>query len=389
MFLTVLSCHYGGGHRRVAEVIAEEWTAQVGGRVEVIDYFTRFAGPRFAATTRFWYYQTVRFAPKIQDRYYNYMGRIPHDSRFRRAVNRTGMDNLLQYLDAERPDVVCGVHWTFAGTLSDLKGAGRIAVPCLTVITDYVSHGEWLHPHMDRYAVAHPEMRDGLVARGVPAERIIVSGMPVARKFGPSLDRAQVMARLGLTPGVPVVLAMAGADAAVGRLADVAAVLARFPRPIQALVVCANAPRLADRVRRLTARSPHRFHVSGFVDNVEELMTAGDVLITKAGGVTVSEALVKRLPMLFYGSIPGHETSNAEFLVAQGAASAAATPAEVHGRLEDLLAHPERLAAMREAAARLARPDAARVVVTHLARLASEAGPARRASVEAAAPVPP
>jgi processive 1,2-diacylglycerol beta-glucosyltransferase len=389
MFLTVLSCSYGGGHRRVAEVIAEEWTAQVGGRVEVIDYFTRFAGPRFAATTRFWYYQTVRFAPKIQERYYNYMGTIPHDSRFRRAVNRTGMENLVRHLDAARPDVVCGVHWTFAGTLSDLKAAGRTAVPCLTVITDYVSHGEWLHPHMDRYAVAHPEMREGLLAHGVPAERIIVSGMPVARKFGPSLDRAHLMARLGLTPGVPVVLAMAGADAAVGRLGDVVAVLARFPRPVQALVVCANAPRLVDQVRRLTARSAHRFHVLGFVANVEELMAVGDVLITKAGGVTVSEALVKRLPMLLYGSIPGHETSNTRFLVEHGAALEAATPAELHGRLDDLLAHPERLAAMREAAARLARPDAARVVVTHLARLASEADPARRDSLAATAPASP
>lgn len=386
MFLTVLSCHYGGGHRRVAEVIAEEWTAQVGGRVEVIDYFARFASPRFAAQTRFWYYQTVRFAPKIQERYYNYMGRIPHDSRFRRAVNRTGMENLRRYLDAARPDVVCGVHWTFAGTLSDLKGAGRTAVPCLTVITDYVSHGEWLHPHMDRYAVAHPEMRNGLVVRGIPAERIIASGIPVARKFGPSLDRVRLMSRLGLTPGMPVVLAMAGADAAVGRLRDVAAVLAQFPRPIQALVVCANAPRLADQVRRLTARSAHRFQVSGFVDNVEELMTVGDVLITKAGGVTVSEALVKRLPMCFYGSIPGHETSNARFLVEQGAALEAATPAELRRRLEDVLAHPERLSAMREAAERLARPDAARVVVMDLARLAVEADPARRASLATAAP---
>ena len=382
MFLTVLSCSYGGGHRRVAEVIAEEWTAQVGGRVEVIDYFTRFAGRRFAAQTRFWYYQTVRFAPKIQERYYNYMGRIPHDSRFRRAVNRTGMNNLLQYLDAARPDVVCGVHWTFAGTLSDLKGAGRTAVPCLTVITDYVSHGEWLHPHMDRYAVAHPEMRDGLLAWGVPAERIIVAGMPVARKFGPSLDRGHLKAGLGLTPGVPVILAMAGADATVGRLGDIVAVLARFPRPIQALVVCANAPRLAEHVRRLTARSPHRFHVSGFVDNVEELMAVGDVLITKAGGVTVSEALVTRLPMLLYGSIPGHETSNARFLVDHGAALEAATPAELRGRLGELLARPERLAAMRAAAAPLARPDAAQVVVRHLARLAAE-------SLAAATPVPP
>ena len=375
MFLSILFANYGHGHQRVGEAIAEEWTARTGGRVEIVDYFRRFANPTFDAMTRFWYYQTVRFAPKIQAKFYNLMGEIRPDSRFRRAVNRTGMERLDRYLANERPDVVCCVHWTFAGTMSDLKIAGRTSVPCFTVITDYVSHGEWIHPNVDRYAVPHVLMRDGLLARGVPAERIIVSGLPIQRKFQNPLDRDVLMARLGLTPGVPVILVMAGAYATLGRIGDVVQVLARFPHPIQPLVVCANAPRLADQVRATGARSPHRFRVFGYVNNVEELMAASDLLITKAGGVTVSEALAKRLPMLLYGSIPGQEESNTQFLVEHGAALAAKTPAEVYGALEELLARPERLTTMRRVGGELGRPAAASVVVTHLAQLAAGTSP--------------
>jgi processive 1,2-diacylglycerol beta-glucosyltransferase len=377
MFLSILSANYGHGHRRVGEAIAEAWTARTGGRVEIVDYFERFTNPVGAALTRFLYYQTVRFAPKLQARFYRLMGEIRPDSRFRRAVNRHGMGGLERYLTSERPDVVCCVHWSFTGTMSDLKRAGRTAVPCLTVITDYVSHGEWIHPNIDRYAVSHAVMRDGLLARGVPPERIVVSGLPVAWKFQPALDRTALAARLGLTPGVPVILVMAGAYAALGRIGDVVRVLSRFPRPIQALVVCANAPRLADHVRAVSARSSHHIQVLGYVSNIEELMTVSDLLITKAGGVTVTEALAKCLPMLLYGSIPGQEESNTEFLVGQGAVLAAATPAEVEQQLERLLADPERLAGMRRVAAGLSRPDAAAVIAAHLEQLA--AGPRRSA----------
>jgi processive 1,2-diacylglycerol beta-glucosyltransferase len=388
-FLSILSASYGGGHKRVGEAIAEEWKARVGGRVEIVDYFTRFTNPMFFALTKFSYYQTVRFAPQLQAKFYKMMGEIPADSRFRRAVNRTGMDRLERYLARERPDVVCCVHWTFTGTMSDLKMEGRTRVPCLTAITDYVSHGEWIHPRIDRYAVPHAAMRDGLLARGVPAERIIVSGMAIERKFQRALDRNALAADLGLAAHVPVILIMAGAFATLGRVGEVVRILTRFPRPVQVLVVCANARRLAEQVRAAAARSPHRFLVYGYVDNVEELMTVSDLLISKAGGVTVSEALAKGLPMLLYGSIPGQEESNTQFLVEQGAAEAAASRGELEERLDGLLAHPERLAAMGLAAARLGQPDAAGVVVAHLDQLADGSGIAAGHRPRAASPSAP
>jgi len=167
---------------------------------------------------------------------------------------------------------------------------------------------------------------------------------------------------------------MAGAYAMLGGVVDVTRVLADFPRPLQGLIVCGYDRRLTDQVRARTARSPHAFRAFGYVDNVEELMAASDLLITKAGGVTVSEAMVMRLPMLIYRPIPGQEEENCEYLLEHGVALAPKSPEMLRTMLDDLLAHPARLEAMRQAAVGLARPRAAERVVDLLARLASGAG---------------
>jgi len=373
MFLSILSCNYGGGHKRVGEAVAEEWQARTGGRAELVDYFARFVHPVFDAVTKFSYIQSVKRAPMLYGLFYKVTGDIKPDSFIQRAINRMGMERLDQYLKAERPDVVCSVHCTPAGTMSDLHIAGRTTIPCLTVITDYVTHSQWIHPSVAAYSVPNTLVRDGLIERGIPAGRIVVSGMPIERKFQRPLDRQALMARMGLTPGVPVILVMAGAYAMLGGVPDVVRVLAQFPHPLQALVVIGYDRRLEAQVRAQAAGSPHRFDTFGYVDNVEEMMAVSDLLITKAGGVTVSEALAKRLPMIVYRPIPGQEVGNTRFLLDTGAALAARTPEALRAVLEELFRHPDRLAAMRQAAADHGRPDAAPVVVSQLIALAGGA----------------
>ena len=371
MRLAILSCNYGGGHKRVAETVAAEWESRTGGRAEIVDYFARFVHPVFDALTKFSYIQSVRHAPTLYGLFYRLTGEIRSDSLTQRFINRMGMDRLERYINAESPDAVCCVHCTPAGTMSDLRLAGRTTVPCLTVITDYVTHSQWIHPAVDRYCVPNDTVRDGLLARGIPGERIVVSGLPIERKFLRPLDRTALRRQYGLKPDVPVVLVMAGAYAMLGGILDVTRALARFARPIQVVVVCGFDQRLEDQVRARAAGSPHPFQVVGYVDTVEELMAVSDVLVTKAGGVTVSEALVKRLPMLIYRPIPGQEEGNTRFLLEHGAAVAPRTPDELVGHLERLLADPARLAAMADAAGSLGRPGAAELVTAELTGLPS------------------
>ena len=369
--LTILSCNYGGGHRRVGEAIAAEWEVETGGRAELVDFFARFVHPVFDAITKFSYIQSVRHVPVLYGMFYKKTGEIRPDSFVQRAINSMGMERLDDYLAAERPDTVCCVHCTPAGTMSDLKIAHRTTVPCLTVITDYVTHSQWIHPNVDEYCVPSDSVRDGLLARGIPAERISVTGLPIEQKFLHPMNRRELMMRFGLSSTIPVVLVMAGAYAMLGGVPDVVGMLADFPQSLQVIVVCGHDRRLEEQVRARAARSLNQFRVFGYVDNVEELMTVSDLLITKAGGVTVSEALAKSLPMLIYRPIPGQEEGNTRFLLERGAAIVCRTPQELRDTLGALLSHENRLAAMRDVVVSLSRPDATRTVVAHLAALAA------------------
>jgi processive 1,2-diacylglycerol beta-glucosyltransferase len=370
-FLCILSCPYGDGHRRIGDAIAAEWRARTGGRAAVLDYGARFVHPLYSALGARAYVAAVRRAPAVYGLAYRATDHIQQRSRLQRVINGAGMARFERYLRAEQPDVVCCVHCTAAGTMSDLKAAGRTRIPCAAVVTDYDTHAQWIHPCVDTYCVAAPCVRRGMIARGVPARRIAVTGLPVARKFLQPFDRARLMREFGLRPDVPVVLVMAGAYAMLNGVTDVVRVLRADPRPLQALVVCGRDRALARRVRALAARRPGRFTVFGYSDVVERLMAVSDVLITKAGAVTVSEALVRGLPMLIYKPNPGQEAGNTQFLVDHGAAVAAGTPDELRAAVAALLTDPVLYRNMRQAAAGLGRPAAAADIVTRLVALAS------------------
>jgi processive 1,2-diacylglycerol beta-glucosyltransferase len=132
---------------------------------------------------------------------------------------------------------------------------------------------------------------------------------------------------------------------------------------IQAVVICGHNEDLVERVKALSAGMRSDVRVTGFVDNVYDFMAASDVLISKSGGVTVSESLAEELPMIIISPIPGQETGNASFLIKEGAALRLDAPAEAGRMLDDLAAHPEKAALLKTAIRRIRKPDAAYDIV--------------------------
>jgi processive 1,2-diacylglycerol beta-glucosyltransferase len=372
-FLCILSCKWGDGHQRVGEAIAAAWRAATGGPAVVLDYFAEFVHPLYSTLGTLAYVEAVRLRPALYGMVYEATDRIRQESGLQRTINRVGMTRLDRYLRRARPAVVCCVHCTAAGTMSDLKAAGRTQIPCAAAVTDYDTHAQWIHPHVDRYCVPSESVRRGFIARGIPGERLTVTGLPVARKFRQGFNRSALVREFGLRPHRPVVLVMAGAYAMLGGVLDIVRVLAEDPRAPQTVVVCGRDDGLVRRVRAATEGAEDRFKVFGYVHDVERLMAVSDLLITKAGAVTVSEALVRGLPMLIYRPIPGQEARNTQYLVEHGAALAPRTPDALRRRLAVLLTDGAALGAMRRAALAIARPGAADEAVRHLTDLASRA----------------
>jgi len=364
----ILSAPYGSGHDRVAAALARAVAAE-GAVVETVDHFTRFVSPALtrASTALFW--AILRGAPWLWGLAWRLSARLPNQSPAMLGMNRLGADALGRYLGETRPDVVAHVHPTPAGALSWLRGRGLTTVPHAVVLTDFVSHPQWIYPGVDRYFVPTEAIGRALVARGLAADRVVASGIPIDRAFAPPADRAGLRAALGLRPDPPVVLAMGGMEGRLGGLGEVADALRDQAMPFQALIVCGDHAELAARLRRRFAGDP-RYHVFGRVNDVHRLMGAADIVVTKAGASTCAEALALERPLLFFRSLPGQERANEACIEAAGAGVRARDRTRLAAELTALLGDPARRARLAAGAVRIRRPEAARAVAKELLALA-------------------
>ncbi len=359
--ITVLSCTYGGGHHRVAEVLAQEFRRLPGSVVEEYDYIETFIGHVYNAITTFLYIGSVRWAPWAWRWFYQATSAIPYDSPMQRFINGMGKRRLTRFLETQKPDLVVCTYCVPAGAISELKLAKRTEVPCATVVTDHAVHSQWVHPGVDLFIVSSEFVREGMVARGIPAERIRATGIPIDGRFAASGDRRALRQAHGLETDRPTILVMVGAANLLPQplALEFYRVLANLPHAVQILFVCGSDERLRRAAEALAPALRNPVRVYGFVNNVYELMAMSDLMVSKPGGVTTSEALAAELPLVLVSPVPGQEEENVSYLTQLGAAVVAATPAEVHRAVLDLVTHPDRLEQMRDAAHRVGRAGAA------------------------------
>jgi processive 1,2-diacylglycerol beta-glucosyltransferase len=199
------------------------------------------------------------------------------------------------------------------------------------------------------------------VARGIPPERVVVTGVPVHEDFARPVDAAVARRALGLRPELPTVVAMAGSQGSLGRLGDVTRALLRVERPLQAVVVAGRDERLRARLARAAEGSPIR--VVGYAADVRTLLAAADLLVTKAGGMTLAEATAAGVPLLLYGSLPGQERGNERFASQAGIALVARSRGELRRLLDRALGDGTTLERLQGSLRRLRRPDAAQHVL--------------------------
>ena len=359
--IVIVTASYGSGHNAAARSVATAFE-RAGADVTVVDHFRDLVHPLFDRATRRLYYWILRRAPALWGMAYGLGDYMPSDSPWTFGMTAVGMAGMVRMLGALRPDVVVTVHATPAVVMSQLAARG-IAVPRhTTVVTDFVAHSQWITRHADRYCVAAPEVRREFIARGISADRVIVTGVPIRAEFEQPMDAQEARRALGLPARRPVVLAMAGAQGSFGRLADVARALTRVGGAVHGVIVAGADARLAEDIREITAHTPIR--TFGHVANVRQLMAAADVLVSKAGGMTLAEAMAAELPLVTYGSLPGQERRNERFASRAGVALAARSPAELAAALQRALGDSGVRERLRARMRRLGRPDASRRVVS-------------------------
>ncbi|MFQ5828584.1 MAG: glycosyltransferase [Candidatus Methylomirabilia bacterium] len=375
--ILILTASYGSGHNRVARSLAEAFRA-AGSAPQIVDHFSQLVHPTFDRLSRALYYWVLRWTPALWGGAYWLSNQIPVHSPLLLGTNRLGAWKLERLLRATGPDCIVSVHPTPAGALSELRARGLTRVPHATVFTDFVAHTQWIFPGVDWYCVPAEPIQNDLIARGIPRERVVVTGIPVGTDFARPADRRAARASLGLSAWVPVILVMAGSLGSLGGLMRAVSVIRDLPQPLQGLVVAGQDAHLAARLREMLRGPDERIRVLTYSDSVRQLMAAADLLVTKAGGVTLAEALAAELPVVCFGSLPGQEASNERFAGMMGVARLARNPEDLRQALIQALADPFLLGNLREKIRGIGRPAAARHVVECL--FGGAAGVAERVS---------
>lgn len=278
-------------------------------------------------------------------------------SKLRRLNNWLNSGKLRKHLVEKQYDTIVSTHFFGSEVIADMKSKGELSSRLITVVTDYRLHSWWVSPGTDTYVVGCEEAKSDLARWGVDASRVKVLGIPVEPVFSKSLDKGAIRQKAGLKEGVPTVLVIGGGFG-VGPIVDIVKVINALPETLQLLVVCGHNESLARQLEGMRPEMRHEMRVFGFVQNVYDYMEVADILISKSGGITVSESLAKDLPLVVISPIIGQETRNADFLLANGAARRADRLADLEGILRDLMDHPEKIRLMREAIARIRKPNA-------------------------------
>jgi processive 1,2-diacylglycerol beta-glucosyltransferase len=365
MRVLLLSVSAGAGHVRAAQAIAAAATTATPPHQALHLDLLSLVPREFKKLYGEQYIKLVEKLPQLWSYLYSKTDRPTRDSfvgKLKRMVEKVNTRRLTAELEKFAPDAIVCTHFLPAELLSRQKSKGKPLPPLWVQVTDFDVHALWVHQHVDRYCVANAEVAFRLADRGVPRERIHVTGIPVMPEFAAPLDRATCARELGLAADRFTVLMMAG-GAGVGSLDDLAARLLRLPDHLQLIALAGRNAELLKRLQALARKHPGKLFPLGFTTTVARVMTAADLVVTKPGGLSVSECLAKAKPMLLVSPIPGQEERNADYLLEAGAAIKAVDGATLEFKLAQLLANPERLRAMSAAAHKIGTPHAARDVV--------------------------
>lgn len=360
----------GGGHRSAAEAIIEALHLEYGEAVstEMVDIIKEYAPP------------PLNHLPTL----YPSMVRLPHAWGLGYHLsNGDRRANLLvasalpyvrqparQLLKQHPCDLIVSVHPL--GNAPIVRTLGCDRPPFVSVVTDMVTtHALWYHPSVDLCLVASEEARRRALVFGMQPEQVRVVGMPVADRFClPPLDREMLRKRFGWPTNRRIVLLVGGGEG-MGPMENAAQAIASSKLPIALVIVSGRNRYLKERLEAKKWPIPTKIY--GFVSEMPEFMRAAEILVTKAGPGTISEALIAGLPMILYSRLPGQEDGNVTFVTSEGAGVWAPNPEKIVSTLTDWIQHPDKFIQAAAACQRLARPQAAREIAHILVKFLSPA----------------
>lgn len=371
MKVLILSCNTGGGHNAAASALKESLNFYHH-EAEVLDLMS-LGRKHTSALVGGAYMKLVSVFPAGFGALYQLgelVRKFPWKSPVYYANARLG-NALADYIDQNHFNAVVTTHLYPAETLTWMKQKGRLTIPCVAVATDYACIPFWEETNCDYYVVPHKDLIPEFASCGIPEEKLLPLGIPVRPAFARPASKEDVRRHLGLPENAPLFLVMSG-SMGFGKVHLLAhELVSRLENGEQAVIICGNNKKRMRSLRLQFHKNPN-VHIIGFTRHVAEYMAATDVLFTKPGGLSSTEAAVRRVPLVHTDPIPGCETKNRAFFVSRGMSVTGAHQKELAEAGISLAHDDARQIAMRDAQHQNSHPQAGTAITHLLEKLVSE-----------------
>lgn len=359
MNILILSASTGGGHMRASRAI-ENYMDEYGkdANVKIVDSIL-YINPILNKTVTSGYVYLATKTPKIYGKIYELTNKEERWISFVSRLNYLFANKLLPLIDEFKPDVIITTHPFPTEMVSILKAKELINIPLVCIMTDYAPHKAWVNEKVDAYIVSNDDMVQQMINIGVGEEVIYPYGIPIEQVFFEKEDKDLVLNELELDPNLPTILMMAGSFG-VTNVFKIYEDLINMDKEFQVIVITGKNQKLYDEFAKVIDQSKRHTKLIYFTDEVNKFMQAADMIITKPGGLTITEALASNIPMAIFDAIPGQEEENAEFLINHNMAIKLEKNKSCTDIIEELLIDKEKLNNMKEACRSFGKNDSSK-----------------------------
>jgi processive 1,2-diacylglycerol beta-glucosyltransferase len=356
MKVLLLSVPTGYGHHQTA-LSVQDCFSKMNIQSHIVD-ICEYINPTFAKSVSKTYLISTKFVPKTYGKIYR-LAETKGKDNYTIAMDIFGVltaKKFTNYIEEYNPDVIVCTHVFSAQIVTALRQKKLIDKPCIGIVTDFTTHPYWEDSDIDYYVTASDLLNNQMMKKGIGMDKILPYGIPIKEKFSHKISKQEARRRLGIEDK-NTILVMTG-SMGFGKVVDKIMQIDNLDQDMQLLCVCGFNKKLKAEIESRKWRK--KVCCFGFVDNIDLMMDASDCIVTKPGGLTISESLAKGIIPILIDPIPGQEDRNAEFLVNNGIAIKTSEFFPIDEAIYQLILHPERIPKMEEQVRSFGKPHAAK-----------------------------
>ncbi len=356
--IIILTASYGNGHLQVANSLYHECVKRGFKNVNICNLYSE-SHPFFSELTENLYKKSFTFGKQFYKLFYYGTNRIQSKKLLRWYYNY-GFKRLTYLIQIEKPDILIN---TFPiNAVPEFRRRTGKVIPTFNVITDYCLHRLWLHDDIDRYYVSTDQLKSKILSEGVFHSKVVVSGIPIRPAFSEVKDKRLLYRKYGLTTDKEIILILGGAQGVFSKMKEICETLLQNTNH-QIAVVCGKNLTLRNDLAPLVSKYSERFRPFGYVERIDELYRLASVMVTKPGGITLTEATAIGTPVILYKPVPGQERENALFFTHEGAAITVHNQDDLFDSIVTLLRNKERQMSINSSLKRLHLQNSQQIII--------------------------